>query len=153
LPFYIASRYIYGPVTTAALRDTEYIALADFRYQLRRFLAFSEERARSVGLEPRHHQLLLALRGLPDGTVPTVGAVAERLLLRHHTVVELVDRLEQRGLIRRTRAPEDRRQVHLAITPRGERTLRRLSVAHRDELAELGPALVTALRRVLRGRA
>jgi DNA-binding MarR family transcriptional regulator len=140
-------------VTTAALRDTEYTALADFRHQLRRFLAFSEERSRGVGLEPRHHQLLLALRGLPRDTPPTVGAVAERLLLKHHTVVELIDRLEQRGLIRRTRAPEDRRQVRLAITPRGEQLLRRLSVAHRDELARLGPALVTALRRVLRSRA
>ncbi len=134
------------------LRDAEYIALADFRHQLRRFLAFSEETARGVGLEPRHHQLLLAVRGLPPGTPPTVGAIADRLLLRHHTVVGLIDRLEQRGLVRRTRAPEDRRQVRLAITARGEEVLHGLSLAHRDELATLGPALLTALRRVLRRR-
>lgn len=135
------------------LRDSEYRALADFRFQLRRFLAFSEEKARGVSLEPRHHQLLLAVRGLPPGTPPTVSAVAERLLLRHHTVVGLVDRLQQRGLIRRDRAAEDRRQVRLTITPRGEDLLHGLSIAHRDELAILGPALVTALRRVLRRRA
>lgn len=135
------------------LRDSEYRALADFRYQLRQFLAFSEDMARGVGLEPRHHQLLLALRGLPPGTLPTVGSVAERLLLRHHTVVGLVDRLQRRGLIRRVRAPEDRRQVRLVITARGEDILHGLSIAHRDELATLGPGLVTALRRVLRRRA
>ena len=138
---------------SAALSDSEYTALSDFRYQLRRFLAFSEARARGVGLEPRHHQFLLALRALPPVTAPTVGAVADRLLLRHHTVVELVDRLEQRGLIRRTRLPEDRRQVRLEITARGKDILRKLSLAHRDELARFGPALVTALRRVLRERA
>jgi len=138
---------------TPLLSDSEYRALADFRHQLRRFLAFSEKRARGAGLEPRHHQLLLALRGLPPGTPPTVGAVAERLLLRHHTVVGLIDRLQHRGLIRRTRAPEDRRQVRLAITARGEDLLHGLSIAHRDELATLGPALVTALRRVLGKRA
>ncbi len=132
------------------LHDAEYTALADFRHQLRRFLFFSEEAARRVGLEPRQHQLLLALRGLPKGTAPTVGAIAERLLLRHHTVVGLLDRLQRRGLIRRTRAPEDRRQVRLVITVRGESILHGLSLAHRDELATLGPALVIALRRVLR---
>mgnify|MGYP000579580101 CR=1 FL=1 len=134
------------------LSDSEYLALADFRHQLRRFLAFSEEMARGVGLEPRHHQLLLAVRGLPSGTPPTISAVAERLLLRHHTVVGLIDRLQRRGLIRRTSAPEDRRQVRLVITSRGEDLLHGLSIAHRDELTTLGPALVTALRRVVRRR-
>lgn len=135
------------------LHDSEYRALAEFRHQLRRFLAFSEELARGVGLEPRQHQLLLTVRGLPPDTAPTVGAIAERLLLRHHTVVGLVDRLQRRGLIRRSRASEDRRQVRLTITARGEDLLHGLSVAHRDELATLAPALVTALRRVLRRRA
>jgi DNA-binding MarR family transcriptional regulator len=131
------------------VNDIEYRSLADFRHQLRRFLAFSEAKARGVGLEPRQHQLLLALRGLPPGTAPTVGALAERLLVRHHTVVELLDRLADRGLIERRRAPEDGRRVHLAITPRGQTLLRRLSVAHRDELAGLAPALVRSLRRAL----
>lgn len=135
---------------TSELRDAEYRALADFRYQLRRFLAFSEEEARGAGLEPRHHQLLLALRGLPAGTPPTVRAVADRLLLRHNTVVGLVDRLQRRGLVRRLRAPEDARRVHLAITARGEQLLHGLSLSHHKELATLGPELVSSLRRVLR---
>lgn len=135
---------------TSQLRDAEYRALADFRYQLRRFLAFSEEEARTAGLEPRHHQLLLALRGLPEDTPPTVGAVADRLLLRHNTVVGLVDRLQRRGLVRRLRAPEDARRVHVAITARGEQLLHGLSLSHHEELATLGPELVSSLRRVLR---
>jgi DNA-binding MarR family transcriptional regulator len=144
---------IFAPVVPPPdLQAHEYGALADFRHQLRLFLAFSEERARAVGLEPRQHQLLLALRGLPEDVPPTIGALAERLLLRHHTVVELVDRLERRGLVRRSRAAEDRRQARLAVTARGSSTLRRLSLEHRDELATNGPALVTALRRVLRRR-
>lgn len=134
------------------LTDREYEALADLRHQLRRFLAFSEERARAVGLEPRQHQLLLALRGLPADVAPTVGALAERLLVKHHTVVELLDRLEERELIARARAEEDRRQARVTITPRGRELLRRLSLAHRDELATMGPAMVVAMRRVLRVR-
>jgi len=135
------------------LSEREYEALADLRHQLRRFLAFSEEHARTVGLEPRQHQLLLALRGLPADVLPTVGALAERLLVKHHTVVELIDRLEERELVFRARAPEDRRQVRITITAHGRELLRRLSLAHRDELATAGPAMVVALRRVLRVRA
>jgi DNA-binding MarR family transcriptional regulator len=134
----------------ADLSDGEYAALAELRHQLRRFLAFSETEARSVDLEPRQHQLLLALRGLPAGVTPTVGALADRLLLRHHTVVELIDRLEKRSLVRRERDKDDRRQARITLTKRGGDTLRRLSIAHRDELGTLGPELVTALRRVLR---
>ena len=134
----------------ADLSDDEYAALAELRHQLRRFLAFSENEARAVDLEPRQHQLLLALRGLPADATPTVGALAERLLLRHHTVVELLDRLEKGGLVRRVRAKDDRRQARITLTRRGGDTLRRLSISHRNELGTLGPALVTALRRVLR---
>lgn len=132
------------------LHDAEYASLSEFRFQLRRFLAFSEDQARSVGLEPRQHQLLLALRGLPKGAAPTVGALAERLLVRHHTAVELADRLARRGMIRRVRSPHDRRQVMLEITARGRDTLRKLSLAHRDELGRLCPALASALRGVVR---
>lgn len=132
------------------LTDREYAALAELRHQLRRFLAFSESQARAVELEPRQHQLLLALRGLPRDITPTVGALAERLLLRHHTVVELLDRLERRRLVKRTRAEDDRRQARISLTPRGLDTLRRLSIAHRNELKTVGPELVTSLRRVLR---
>jgi DNA-binding MarR family transcriptional regulator len=134
----------------ADLSDGEYAALAELRHHLRRFLAFSETQARAVDLEPRQHQVLLALRGLPADATPTVGALAERLLLRHHTVVELIDRLEKGGLVRRDRAKDDRRQARITLTRRGRDTLRRLSISHRNELGTLGPALVTALRRVLR---
>ena len=137
-------------MSPADLATHEYRALAAFRHQLRRFLAFSESRARAVGLEPRQHQLLLALRGLPEDVAPTVGALAERLLLRHHTVVELIDRLERRGLVRRARAAEDRRQARIAITARGKIALRGLSLEHRDELANLAPGLVASLRAALR---
>ena len=132
------------------LPDHAYRSLAEFRHRLRRFVAFSETKARSIGLEPRQHQVLLALRGLPDGTSPTIGALAERLVLRHHTVVGLVDRLERRGLVRRGRAAGDRRQVRIVLTRRGRDTLRRLSLAHRDELVESAPALLAALRKLLR---
>jgi DNA-binding MarR family transcriptional regulator len=89
----------------------DYRALADFRYQLRRFLHFSESAAREGGLEPQQHQLLLAVKGAPGGQPPTIGMLAERLQLRHHSTVELVDRMEDRKLVRRARAGEDRRQV------------------------------------------
>ena len=135
---------------TLEMADPDYRALADLRYQLRKFLSFSEQSARDVGLEPRQHQLLLALRGLPEGTEPTVAALAERMSLRHHTVVELLDRLETAGLARRTRAAEDRRRAHVTITPRGAELLRKLSLAHRDELRTTAPALVAALGRALR---
>jgi DNA-binding MarR family transcriptional regulator len=131
--------------------DDDYRALSDFRHHLRRFLAFSERAARDVGLEPRQHQVLLALRALPHDVSPTVGALAERMVLRHHTVVELVDRLERRGLVRRTRARDDRRRAEITITARGVAQLEKLSLAHREELASTGHDLVTALRRVLRG--
>ena len=131
------------------LGDQDYRALAALRHQLRRFIAFSETQARAIGLEPRQHQALLALRGLPEGTPPTVGALAERLILRHHTVVGLLHRLEQRGLVQRRRIDQDRRQVQVAITRRGRQTLRRLSLAHRDELAKSAPALLEALHQLL----
>src|ERR1041385_4309275 len=129
--------------------DLDYRALADFRHQLRKFLAFSEQIARDGGVEPRQHQLLLAIRGLPEGVEPTVQVLAERLQLRHHSVVELIDRLEAAGLARRTRNAADRRRAHVTITNRGQELLRKLSLAHRDELRTTAPALVASLGRVL----
>lgn len=137
-------------MVTSEMADPDYRALADLRYRMRKFLAFSEQSARDVGIEPRQHQVLLALRGLPEGTEPTVAVLAERMSLRHHTVVELLDRLETAGLARRTRTPEDRRRARVTITPRGMDLLHKLSVAHRDELRTTAPALVAALGRVLR---
>jgi DNA-binding MarR family transcriptional regulator len=131
------------------LSDGDYRALANFRFHLRRFVAFSEGEAKGVGLEPRHHQLLLVLRALPAETPATIAALAERLVLRHHTVVELVDRLEEKGLLTRDRDAADRRQVRLGITPRGSDLLRKLTVAHRQELRRSGPALVEALQAAL----
>lgn len=132
------------------LSDADYRALAGFRYQLRRFIAFSEAAARAVGLEPRQHQLLLALRGLPEGAEPSVQTLAERLVLRHHTVVELLDRLEAARLIRRVRTAEDRRRSRIAVTDRGTTLLRRLATAHLDELGSQAPSLVAALNGALR---
>ena len=124
--------------------------MAEFRYQLRRFLRFSELAARAAGLEPQQYLLLLALQGLPRGMQPTVGVLAERLQLRHHSTVELVDRLERRGLVKRSRGARDRRQILLRTTPRGGRILRRLAQHHREALQMVGPQLVRALRAVVR---
>ena len=132
------------------LSDADYRALAGFRHQLRRFLAFSEQSARTAGLEPRQHQVLLALRGLPQDVSPSVQVLADRLVLRHHTVVELLDRLETGGLIRRNRASDDKRRARITITARGDALLRRLSDAHLAELKRFAPALVSALYDVLR---
>lgn len=127
-----------------------YREMAEFRYQLRRFLRFSELAAPAAGLEPQQYLLLLALRGLPLGMQPTVGTLAERLQLRHHSTVELLDRLQRRGLVRRVRGARDRRQILLRTTPRGERVLRRLAEHHREALRMVGPHLVRALGAVLR---
>src|SRR2546427_13270702 len=102
---------------TRGVTLAEYRALAEFRHALRRFLAFSAEAARTAGVEPQQHQLLLALRGLTDGVPATIGALAERLGVRHHSAVELVDRMEARGLVRRTRGGGDRRQVLVRLAP------------------------------------
>ena len=133
---------------TLALSD--YQALAELRYQIRRFLHFSEQAARRLSLEPQQHQLMLALKGLPAEMCPTVGALAERLQLQHHSTVELVNRLSAVGLVRRSRGGEDRRQVLLALTPKGEKVLRELSMGHKAELRTQGPALVDALERAMR---
>ena len=133
---------------TLALSD--YQELAELRYQVRRFLHFSEQAARDMELEPQQHQLMLALKGLPSGMHPTIGTLAERLQLQHHSTVELVNRLSAGGLVRRSRADDDRRQVLLVLTPKGEKVLRELSVGHKAELRTRGPALVSALERAMR---
>jgi len=130
----------------------DYQELAEFRYQLRHFLHFSEARAREHGIEPHQHQALLALKGLPAGTQPTIGELANRLALRHHTTVELVNRLEASGFVKRQPDPSDRRQILLHLTSQGTAKLRSLTVAHRDELKVKGPELAKALRAILRAR-
>jgi len=126
-------------------RPGDYAALSEIRYRIRRFLVFSEASAREAGVEPQQHQLLLAIRGLPEGEVPTIGRVAERLQLQHNSTVELVNRSCEKGLVEKHASEGDRREVRLQITARGLRLLEKLVVAHRSELRTAAPALVEAL--------
>jgi DNA-binding MarR family transcriptional regulator len=127
----------------------DYRALAEFRLQIRRFLLFSEKAAQSVGLNPRQHQLLLALKGLPEGFEPTIGELAQRLHVRPHSTVELVDRLCESGYIRRRRSNGDRRHVLVDITRKGEAVLKSLSLIHRQELETAAGMLVGPLNELL----
>lgn len=127
---------------------SDYQALAEFRYQMRRFLHFSEEAARLAGIEPQQHQLMLAIKGKPNGEEARVAYLAERLQVQHHSAVELVDRLEKKGLVTRTRADQDRREVHVHLTPSGERVLGELTLHMRSELRSAAPALVATLRKL-----
>jgi DNA-binding MarR family transcriptional regulator len=138
-------------IENTRISTREYRALAELRYIVRRFLNFSEAAARDAKVEPQQHQLLLALKGMPPGGRPTVGAVAERLQLRHNSAVELTQRSIERGLVERRASETDRREVLLRITPRGERLLRRLSLAHRTELRSTGPILARALAELVDG--
>jgi len=137
--------------------QAEYEALADFRQAVREFLRFSETSAAAAGLTPRQHQALLALQGNRGPALLGVGALAERLYVRHHSAVGLVDRLAALGLVARRPGRPDRRRVLVALTARGRRVLEGLSAAHREELRQLGPRLRAALEAVtlptLRGRA
>jgi DNA-binding MarR family transcriptional regulator len=116
------------------LNERDYRSLAGFRRSLRTFLRFSEDAARSVGLTPAQHQLLLAVKGHPGGGSPSIGDAAEALQLRHHSAVELVDRAEAAGLVERRVDPADARRQLLALTADGEARLEELSWLHRDEL-------------------
>lgn len=134
-----------------SITESDYAALAEFRYQIRRFLHFSEQAARAAGIEPQQHQLLLAIKGTVDSQEePTIGILAERLQLQHHSTGELVDRLAERGLVSRSRAPGDRRQVLIHLTARGEAELEKLTACHLAELRTNGPALVAALEAAIR---
>ncbi len=123
--------------------------MAEFRYQIRRFLRFSEDQAHASGIEPQQHQLLLAVKGLPNGLKPTIGELASRMLIRHHSAVELVDRLSERGAAERVPAEKDHREVFVRLTKKGEAMLHSLSVAHHEELRDQGPELMKALGKVL----
>jgi DNA-binding MarR family transcriptional regulator len=128
-------------VSVAGLREGDYEKLLGFRTALRRFLHWSEKEARSAGLTPAQHQLLLAVRGHPAEAAPTIGELSDYLVLRHHSVVELVDRAEEAGLVRRRRDRSDHRLVRLRLTPKGSRRIERLSKLHLEELRRLAPAL------------
>jgi|tagenome__1003787_1003787.scaffolds.fasta_scaffold19709560_1 DNA-binding MarR family transcriptional regulator len=128
---------------------TEYRALADFRYNIRRYLRFSEHAARQSGLEPQQYQFLLAVKGMPDDVRATVGELAERMQIQHHSTVELVDRMTERGLVTRKRGSEDRREVIVQLSAKGDKLLRDLVMHHRNELRDLAPNLAQALRKIM----
>lgn len=130
--------------TPEPLTDADYARLADFRYALRRFLRFSEEAAATEFLKPQQYQALLAIRGRAPGTT-TVGVLAERLCVRHHTAVELVQRLEIAGIVAKHASPEDKRVMVLEVTKEGSARLERLARAHREELKHLGPKILNVL--------
>jgi DNA-binding MarR family transcriptional regulator len=137
------------PARKRALTMAEYRRLSDFRYQIRRFLHFSEYNARKRGLEPQQHQALLAVKGLPAGVPPTVANLAERMQLAHHSMVELLDRITEKGLAVRSRSPEDRRNTWVALTPKGEKVLAELSVLTYSELQTKFVELLDSLRTVI----
>ncbi|WP_404478934.1 MarR family winged helix-turn-helix transcriptional regulator [Novosphingobium sp. BL-52-GroH] len=130
----------------AELDDADYAALADLRFALRKFQAFSDERATQEGLTPQQHQALLALRAAPIDDA-TVGFVARRLLLKPHSATGLIDRLEKQGYVTRHSNDDDRRRAQLRLTPQASEILSKLSSAHRDEIRRLGPLLTEMLAR------
>jgi DNA-binding MarR family transcriptional regulator len=123
------------------LNAGDYERLAEFRYVLRHFLIFSENAALSAGLSAQQHQTLLAIKAAHGKTPVTAGMLAERLAIRHHSAVGLIDRLEEKTLIRRQRDTTDRRQVLIFLTPKAERLLEQLSAAHQRELQRVAPLL------------
>ena len=130
---------------------SDYEALAEFRYQIRCFLHFSEHAVKTAGLDRGQYQMMLAIKGMPGAVRPRIRELAERMKIRHHSAVELVNRLEAGGLVHRTRAEDDRREVLLALTAKGEKVLGELAAHHHDELLSAAPQLVAALRRIMRG--
>ncbi|HYM76323.1 MAG TPA: MarR family winged helix-turn-helix transcriptional regulator [Candidatus Dormibacteraeota bacterium] len=127
----------------------DYRALAEFRFQIRKYLHFSEQAVQAAGLERGQYQLMLAIKGMPEELRPRIRDVANRMHIQHHSAVELINRLESGGYMRRERAEDDRREVLLALTPKGERVLAELAMHHHAELQEAAPQLVGALRRVM----
>lgn len=128
---------------------TDYRALADFRYNIRRYLRFSEKAARHAGIEPQQYQFLLAVKGMPDGVRCTVGELAERMQIQHHSTVELVDRMAEKGLVIRKRGSEDRREVLVQLSNKGDKLLRDLVIHHRNELRDSAPQLTQALKKIM----
>ncbi len=128
------------------MKKADYEALAEFRLSLRRFLDFSEKAAKSVGLTPKQHQALLSIVGHPGKARISIGELAEHLLIRHHSAVELSDRLETLGLVERQVDPGDRRRILLGLTPAAEAILTRMSAIHLEELRRIGPRLAGLLK-------
>ena len=131
------------------MKTPNFKAMAELRYQIRKFLRFSENAARQAGIEPQQHQLLLAIRGLPDGIKPTIGELAERMQLQHHSTVELTDRLVDRGFVCRLRDTDDRRHVLVKLTRDGEKLLQKLALHHLEEIQSAGPKFLNVLQNLL----
>ena len=129
--------------------QSEYEKLAEFRYQLARFLRRRKDAARAQGLHAQQYELLLALAGMPEQKQPTIKEVAAQLQLEHHTVVELADRLQERGLITRESSSKDGRAVLLELTRAGQKALDRIVRYSFTQLREEAPALIRSLRRIL----
>jgi DNA-binding MarR family transcriptional regulator len=134
---------------TGDISTAEYRALAQLRYLIRHFVSEGDAVSRAVGLEPQQYLLLLSVRGLPEGEEATIRTLAERLALKHHSVVELIDRLEARGYVRRTRGREDRRRVLVSLLPRGERMLEQVAQHRISELRSTGHELVRTIDQLL----
>jgi DNA-binding MarR family transcriptional regulator len=130
----------------------DYEALSEFRYRIRCFLEFSQDAAKTVGLEPRQHQALLAIRGYPGGKQVAIRDLAERLRIKHHTAVGLIDRLVSARLVKRVTDPVDHRRILLGLTVRAEKFLADLSAAHLDELSRIEPLLAQSFSRFSRSR-
>ncbi len=124
------------------MTKSDFESIAAFRYSIRRFLRFSEQAARRAGITPQQHQLLLAIKGFPNRDHASVSELAERLQMRQHSTVGLIDRSEAQGLVRREQGVVDRRQVFVHLTPEGEAMLRRLTIEHRRELSTMRDALI-----------
>jgi DNA-binding MarR family transcriptional regulator len=129
----------------AAISDTEYRALAELRYRIRHFIQEGDAAAQRASLEPQQYLMLLAIRGLPKGAVATIRTLAERMALKHHSAVELIDRLESHGLARRSRSPGDKREVRVSLLPRGSKLLDRVARERLSELKSSGMALADAI--------
>ncbi len=130
------------------MSQADYEILASFRYAMRRFLHFSEQAAKAVGLTPQQHQALLAIRGFSGASAISIGELAERLQVKHHSAVGLVNRLVVLELVVRESDTNDHRLVHLHLTKRGVEVLHRLSAIHRDELRRISPVLGELLNRI-----
>jgi len=139
-------------VRVKKLTLTDFQALAELRYQIRKFLHFSDEAVHESGLERGQYQMMLAIKGLPEGMRPRIRDVANRMRIQHHSAVELINRLEAGGYVRRERGQDDRREVLLGLTPKGERVLEELASHHHEQLQSAAPDLVAALRRVMAGK-
>ena len=131
------------------ITSSDYRALAELRYRIRHFLSESDHAARRVGLEPQQYLLLLMVRGLPDGAAPSVRVLAERLGLKHNSTVELINRMEARGYVQRSRNPRDGRQVLVVIEPRGQKLLERVARQRISDVRSRGAELVEAMAAVV----